>query len=167
LPFRSKQQGTETVHTTDQELLNIAVTAKVSLAREAWRVVWRALSAAVPESWRMLRAGWRLIGRVTRALGRPFARHAWLLWLMWFLCAGLIATGLYYLPPWAQGWSLWTWSLQRPESWADYLAPDHLALILLGPPALLSLVWLAFIVVTLLGGAVLGALRGVWKSFFR
>lgn len=167
LPFRSQQHGVVTIMTADQDVLTIPVTARVSLTREMWRVIWRAISAAVPESWRCARVAWRLTRSVGRAFSKPFVAHPLLVWALWLVFSAALAVGFYYLPPWAEGLSFWGWTLARPETPESYLHPDYLVPILAGPPAVLSALWLAVSLIAPLLGAVWGALRGAFKSFFR
>jgi hypothetical protein len=70
--------------------------------------------------------------------------------------------GLYYLPPFLEGLSAFGLVLRRPQVWADYVAP-----MLLGPPFLVSAGWLVTVFLVLVIATVAGAVRGVWKSFFR
>ncbi len=58
LPFRSEQRGVITIKAEGQESIEVPVTARVSLTREMWRLTWRALAAAFPESLRTMRAAW-------------------------------------------------------------------------------------------------------------
>lgn len=162
LPFRSRQRGLVAVEPEGHDPVRIPVTAQVSLFREGWRILRRAVGAAVPESWRMCRAAWHLIVRIWGAFRRPFVAHPWLVWILWVVLGTAIGAGLYYLPPWAQGLLVAGWPLQRPERWADYVP-----WVVLGAPLLLAALWLAFATLTLVGSLVVGALRGAWNSFFR
>ena len=170
LPFRRQQQSVVTVRTGDQDEIPIPVSAQVSLAREIWRIIRRALLAALPESWRTVAAGWRMVGGVARAVGRPLAAHGWLLWLLWVVVGAGLSVGPRFLPTeWVQRFDIAGYPLlqrpdllQQPELWADYVLPAAL-----GPPVLFSAVWLTFVIVVVVGGALLGALRGAWRSFFR
>ena len=161
LPLRSEQQGVITIRTDDQDPIEVPVSAHVSLAREIWRITRRAITAAFPESWRTVRSGWRTIGRIAQAIGTPLERHAWLLWVLWIVLGAAIGVGLYYLPPTLR-LDIAGISLQRPVSWMDYVVP-----VVLAPPLIASALWLGFILLTLVGGAIFGALRGAWRSFFR
>ncbi len=162
LPFRSQQRGEVTIETPGQGPIVIPVTAQVSLTREAWRVVRRALQGAIPEAWHSARAAWRRIARRARRIHRPFAATPWLVWIVWLALAAGIGAGLYYLPPSLEGLSVLGFVLRRPQTWKDYVAP-----VVLGPPFLVSALWLAFVLVALLVATTAGAIRGVWKSFFR
>jgi len=162
LPFRSRQRGEVIIEAPDQEPIVIPVTAQVSLTREVWRLIRRALRGAVPEAWRGARAAWRLIARLARGIHRPFAAAPWLLWITRLALAAVIGAGLYYLPPSAAGLSVFGIVLQRPQAWRDYVAP-----MVLGPPLLVSAVWLAAVMVVLLIATIAGAVRGAWRSFFR
>ena len=51
------------------------------------------------------------------------------------------------------------------DAWHDYALMGILAI--LGPPFIVSALWLSFVVAILLGGALWGAVRGAWRSFFR
>jgi len=134
LPLRRKQRGLITIQPAGLDAIEVPVTARVSLTREIWRLTWRAVSAAVPESWRTLRANWRMIARVTRAIKAE--------------AAALPVIGQYLQMP--------------PLLWTDYVSP-----VLLGPPLIVSVLWLAFLTASLLGGAIYGGLCGAWKSFFK
>jgi serine/threonine protein kinase len=164
LPFRKQQRGDVRVEAPGLDPIDIPVTAQVSLRREAWRLLWRAVSASIPESWRTLKAGGRLIGRVTRAIGRPFVLHTWLIWAVWFVLGTAIGAGLYYLPQevWPENLMLLGLALPRPDTILNIALYS-----VLGLPTLFALCWTAFVVVSIVGGAVLGAVRGAWKSFFR
>ncbi len=163
LPLRRKQQGLITIQSAGLDAIEVPVTARVSLTREIWRLTWRAVSAAVPESWRMLRTSWRMIARVTRVIKRPFIAHRWLFWLTWALMSIAIGAGLYYLPVEAAALPVIGQYLQMPPlPWTDYVSP-----VLLGPPLIVSILWLAFLTASLLGGAIYGGLCGAWKSFVK
>ncbi|MHB1293975.1 MAG: serine/threonine-protein kinase [Anaerolineae bacterium] len=167
LPFRSQQRATVTVTTSDGDAVVFPVIAQVSLTREAWRIVRRAIGAALPESWRAFVAGWRLVNRTAQSIRAPFVAHPWLLWLAWLLAGAAIAAALFYLPSnWMQWLLVAGQPLQLPLFRVENIAP--LAIIMaLGPPVIVSILWLAFLLLVLLGGPVLGAVRGAWKSFFR
>ncbi len=162
LPFRSEQRGTLTIRTPDHEPLEVPVTAHVSLAREMWRVVRRAIGAAFPESLRAFLAAWRMVARVRRTITKPFQGRPWLFWLGYALLGTLLGLGLYYLPPWAEGAHILGYVLSHPATPEGYMAP-----VVLGPPFLVSLLWLSFLVISLAGSAVVGACRGAFRSFFR
>jgi serine/threonine protein kinase len=162
LPFRSRQHAEVTIAVGDQDPIAIPVTAQVSLTREVWRLIRRGLRGAVPEAWRGAAAAWRLIARVARGIHRPFAAAPWLVWIAWLALAAGIGAGLYYLPPSLEGLSAFGLVLQRPQVWSDYVAP-----MLLGPPFLVSAIWLAAVLLLLVAATAVGAVRGVWKSFFR
>ena len=81
---------------------------------------------------------------------------------VWLALAAAIGAGLYYLPPFLEGLSAFGLVLRRPQVWADYVAP-----MLLGPPFLVSAGWLVTVFLVLVIATVAGAVRGVWKSFFR
>jgi serine/threonine protein kinase len=169
LPFRSEQRGVITVKVEGQDTIEVPVTARVSLTREMWRLTWRAISAALPESWRTFRSGWRTVARTTNSISAPFVRHSWLLWLVWLLMGLAIAGAIYLLPPERVAQVLPQLTPQLPEIWpegAEIVARYGLPAIL-GPPFIVSVVWLVFVLVMLVGGAVWGALLGAWKSFFK
>jgi serine/threonine protein kinase len=171
LPFRQRQEGTVTIAAADQADLTIPVTAQVSLSREVWRIIRRAILAAIPEGGRVAAVGWRLLSRVASAVGGFLASHSWLIWLLWVLLGAGLSAGLHLMPAfWAQalGQFLGVAFPQRPDLWvAPELWGAYLFPVLLGPPLIFSAWWLAFLVVVVIGGAVFGALRGAWKSFFR
>ena len=163
LPFRAEQRGVVTIKVDGQDSIEVPVTARVSLTREMWRLTLRALGAAFPESWRTVRAAWRTVGRVRQAIATPFARHGWLLWLAWFALGLLLGVGL---PRYVDlsAYSGLVVELGDPtlNEWAN-----RTLLAAVGPPFLVSSVWITFLLVMLLGGSVWGALRGAWKSFYK
>ena len=161
LPLRSKQQAVVTVRTANHPPVEIPVTAQVSLLHEFGRLIRRALSAAVPQSWQTVKAGWQLVGRVGRGVGGPFVAHQWLVWFAWIILGAAIGAGLYFMPAGVSVHLAAGYALQAPTAWSDYVLP-----VLVGPPLIVSLIWLAFIVVVVFGGALAGALWGAWKSFF-
>jgi serine/threonine protein kinase len=162
LPFRSEQRGTLTIKVEGQDTIEVPVTARVSLTREMWRLTWRAISASVPESWRTFRAGWRTVARTTNTISSPFSRHPWLLWIVWLLMGAGIAGALYLLPP-----DIVTRFMPGPVPEGAEIVARYVLPAILGPPFIVSVVWLAFVLVMLVGGAVWGALRGAWRSFFK
>lgn len=168
LPFRSQQQGHITIRAEEQSL-DVPVTAQVSLWREVWRLIRRAILAAVPESWRMFVSALRMVRRVTRSVRQPFAQRPWILWLVWFLLSAGVGLTIYFAhqaaiwPEWLIG--LRTFILDRlPEP----LDIGRAALVaVLGPPGFFLFLWLLFALLAPLLAAVWGALRGAYKSFFR
>ena len=163
LPFRSQQRGVVAVEAEGLDPIDIPVTAQVSLVREAWRLARRAVAAAAPESWRTMVAGWRIVGRVASAIGRPFAGRRWLLWVVWLVLGVAIGAGAWRFPSQARtvaqalvGVALDAW-------------PDHglvASFVILGPPFIVSALWLSFLVIVLVGGGFFGAVKGAWRSFF-
>ncbi|MHB0855991.1 MAG: serine/threonine-protein kinase [Anaerolineae bacterium] len=167
LPFRSQQRATVTVETMDGDTVLFPVVAQVSLMREIWRIFRRAIGAAVPESWRTFVAGWRLVNRVAQSLRAPFVARPWLLWLVWILAGAALGAGLYYLPAeWTQGLLIAGQPLELPLFRVENIAP-LIIILALGPPLIVSVLWLVFLLSVLVGGPIFGALRGAWKSFFR
>jgi len=162
LPFRSQQRGIVQVRADGQDPLEITVTARVSLLREAWRLLTRATSASIPESWRTLKRAWLWTAQAAATVSQPFCRHPWLLAALWLALAAGLTAGLYFAPDGFYGIPAVAEYLQRPGVWADYIWPA-----LIGPPLLLSLLWLAIWVAVTLGSATWGALRGAFRSFFR
>ena len=74
----------------------------------------------------------------------------------------LLSAGLYLLP---DGYTLQTGAgrvLSAPTVWHHYIAPA-----LLGPPVIASLLWLAHIVCSVIGRALVAAIVGGLKSFSR
>ncbi len=168
LPFRSKQRGAISIQAEDQAY-EVPVTAQVSLWREVWRLIRRAIIAAVPESWRMFMSAFRMVRRVTGAVRQPFAQHPWILWLVWFLLSAGLGLSIYF----AHADAMWpSWLLGLRTLILDQL-PEPLdigraaLLAVLGPPGFFLLLWLAFAIAAPLLAAILGALRGAFKSFFR
>ena len=162
LPFRAQQRGVVSIAEDGRDPLEIIVTARVSLLREAWRIIWRALSAAVPESWRSLSTTWGAIVGAAAAVSHVLATRAWILALVWLAMGIGIGLGLYFLPSDLASLGSLAELLQRPVVWGDYVTP-----VILGPPLLLSALWLAFVVLASVGSAVFGATRGAWRSFFQ
>jgi len=161
LPFRAKQQGTVTVSANGHAPLEIPVSAQVSLAREVWRLIRRAVRAAWPESGRAIKDTWRNLAHVAGTVGRPMARYNWIPWLLWLLAGAAVGAGLYYMPDWGAS-LLQAQGISRPQYWFEYAIP-----IILGPPFALSALWLVIVFILLVLSALFGALRGAWKSFFR
>jgi len=168
LPFRSKQQGAISIR-GEEQLLDVPVIAQVSLWREVWRLVRRAILAAVPESWRLFLGALRMVRRVTSAVRQPFATHPWILWLVWFLLSAGVGMTI-YLAHQSAVWPAWLLALRTfildwlPEP----LDIGRAALIaVLGPPAFFLFLWLLFALIAPILAAALGALRGAFKSFFR
>lgn len=161
LPFRSLQEGRVVVSVGEgRPPLEISVRARVSLWREAARILWRALSAAAPQSWRCLRRVWRFHTRVYSRVQRPFAQHPWLFWLAWFLSSAAVGAALHLFPARAAG---------LPEIGALLAAPggvvQTVARAILAPPLIVGTVWPAIVLLSLFLGALWGALVGAWKSF--
>ncbi|MFH1084472.1 MAG: hypothetical protein V1772_01740 [Chloroflexota bacterium] len=161
LPFRSQQRGVVTIASSDQPPIEVPVTARVSLGREVWRLVRKALSAALPESWAMVGDAWGLMADATRAINRTLARHGWLVWLIWALLGAAMGAGLYLWPP-GLVVPLGDLALTAPQAWMDYVLP-----VLVGPPVFALGLWLFALALSLVGGAIGGFLRGVYKSLVR
>jgi len=164
LPFRSQQRGVVEVKVEGLDPLEIPVTAQVSLAREAWRLTRRATAAALRQSWRTLVARWQIISRVGLALGRPFVAHRWLLWAVWLILGVAIGAGAWRFPSEARTVAQALVGVAL-DVWPHYAMAVVFAL--LGPPFLVSALWLSFVAAMLAGGALVGAVRGAWRSFFR
>lgn len=160
LPFRSLQKEIVTLHVEGQAPIQVPVLARVSLARETWRVLGRAASAALPVSWRTVQAVWRFWGRATRWLGRPLVAHPWLIWLLWAVLSAGLGAVTYFQPVFRE--AILARLVLRPEVWSDYVIP-----VIIAPPLTLASAYLALLLSSLLGGAAWGALKGAWKSFFR
>ena len=160
LPLRSKQRGQVIVQSDGHDPIEIPVTAQISLVREIWRIIRRAVGAALPESWHTVRRGWRIVSRGADVLGSPFLGRPWLLPLAWLLVGVAIGAGLYFSP--YEALTLGKYTYAKPVLWFDYVLP-----VLLGPPLIISIGWLAFLLIMLVGGALFGAAKGAWKSFYR
>jgi len=160
LPFRSQQQANITLALDDGSRIDVPLVAHVSLWREAWRLVQRALSAALPEAWRCIGAVWRFWGRLTRAIGKPFVRHGWLVWALWLLLSAGLGTAAFFLPA-AREFVLLAVGLEGAET-AEWIV-GAIAV----PPLGLATVYLAAIILSLLGGGLFGAGRGGFRSLFR
>lgn len=165
LPFRSEQSAEVTVQPEGLDPVVIPVTATVSLWREAWRIFRRMLAGAMPGAWRTTVAWWRGLNRAGRAIGRPFARHDWLFWLLWLA----LSAGVFYLL------TLYPQALVTVLSaLGTALPPDPLSadlvrafVAILGPPTVAVALWLAALVLVTVAGLLFGGLRGAWRSFFR
>jgi hypothetical protein len=168
LPFRSKQLGSISIQAEDQ-VDEVPVTAQVSLWREVWRLIRRAIIAAVPEGWRMFMSAFRTVRRVTTALRKPFIQRPWILWLVWFLVSAGLGLSIYF----AHADAMWPSWLQGVRTLVLDQLPEPLEIgravlmAVLGPPGFCLLLWLIFALATPLVAAALGALRGAFKSFFR
>lgn len=161
LPLRQEQHGQVRITLPDQEPLTISVTVRVSILRELWRISWRALSSAIPEAYRT--TGGLLSGyeRIRSTLARPFVRWPWLHLLWYLVLAALIVTGLYYLPADRQLVTHWV-SLAHPEAWYGYILPA-----LLGPLLIAAAVVIVPWLLLLVGGLLVGFIKGAWRSFVR
>jgi len=164
LPFRSQQRGLVTVEAEGLDPLEIPVTAQVSLVREGWRLTRRATAAALREAWRTLAAGWRVIGRVGSAIGRPLKAYDWLLWVIWLVLGLAIGVGAWRFPSTARA-ATQALAVAALEGWPDLALAALLGVV--GPPFIASVLWLSFLVIVLVGGALWGAIRGAWRSFYR
>lgn len=161
LPFRSQQEGTVAVSIGEGDpAVEIRVRARVSLTREAARILWRAVSAAAPESWRRLRAAWAFHTRVFRRVERPISQHPWLFWLCWFLLSGALGAALYL---WPQQLAALPWV--GPLLSAPSGIPEIVPKAILGPPLVLGILWPGAVLVSLLVAALVGAVVGGWRSF--
>ncbi|MHB1357488.1 MAG: serine/threonine-protein kinase [Anaerolineae bacterium] len=161
LPLRKAQSGNIKITLADQEPIIIPLRLQVSIVREVWRLTRRALAAAIPEAWRLASAGWLIYRRTMRFLLRPFKRFPWLVTVLWVLLSTGTWAVLYLLPdglvirlPWL--------ALTHPSTWQQYVLP-----VALGPPVVLLVIWATFLVFIIAGGALIGAIRGAWKSFTR
>lgn len=175
LPLRRQQQGTVTLAVEETEgagdalasvsPVQVQVLARVSVVREVLRILWRAVSTAAPTAWHDMQAAGRWSAGLTRGLTRPFRRHVWLIWLLWAALSVAAGVGLHYgggllsAARWIGPWATLVLTLEPPLGMA-------LAAIL-GPPALLLLVWLLTIAIAVLGSGLWGAIRGAWRSFAR
>jgi serine/threonine protein kinase len=168
LPFRSQQQGVVSIQAEGQAY-QVPVTAQVSLWREIWRLIRRAIIAAAPESWRMFVSALRMVRRVTKAISRPFVRHPWLFWLLWFLLSTGLGLTVYlsYQPALWPDWLLGIRSLIHARLPETLEIQRTVLLAALGPPGSALLLWLGFAIAVPLLAATIGALRGAFKSFFR
>lgn len=163
LPFRHRQHGTVHIASEGLPALDVSVVARVSLAREAWRIIWRALSSALPEAGRSAKAAWILNTGIVSGAARPFVRHPWLLSALWFLLATSAGVGLFF-----GGGVLPTLPLVGPYAALLY-APLDWGLLLLAaallPPTIILAAWLLFLLASLLLSTLWGTLKGAWKSF--
>ena len=161
LPFRAEQSGTISVADLEgQSLVSIHVKAHVSLVREMGRILWRALSAAGPLSWRYVKRTWGAHSTAFARVSRPFRKQPWLIWLLWLLVSA--ATGI--LLTFATDSAPLPWSGISPASqeWVQIV----MGAILL-PPLLLLILWPAVVVASVCIAGVAGALVGAFRSFVR
>lgn len=163
LPFRSEQSGT--VFVTDdhgQPLAAIPVRAHVSLAREIWRLVWRALAAAGPMGWKYASVIWRAHATFYRRVVTPFRHQPWLAWLLWLLVGTAVGLSLFTFPAEAPLLPVIGPALHTGGDLAQILLR---AVIL--PPLLLFTLWPAIVALSLAVAAVAGAAVGAYRSFAR
>jgi serine/threonine protein kinase len=165
LPLRRQQRGIVTVAGPDANEAQIAVLARVSIWREVLRLIWRAVAAALPAAWRRGVAAWRLSARLTQGIARPFVRHPWLFWLLWALLSGGLAVGLYYGRD-LMAQILWVGPQLNAMLNANLL-PRIALTAALAPPLLLLSLLLLFLVMSLAGSTLYGAIEGAWSSFAR
>ncbi|MCE5257667.1 MAG: protein kinase [Chloroflexi bacterium] len=161
LPLRKQQSVYVTLQTLDQESVVIPVTLQVSVWREVLRVLAKALAAALPEAFRLVKSNLRFLRRTVTKLERPFKRWPWLRIVLWAVLGAATGLGLYYLPadislrlPWL--------TIAHPQNWQGYVLP-----VVLGPPLLLLGLYLITWALLFVSGALIGAVRGAWKSFTR
>jgi len=109
-------------------------------------------------------AGWRIVGRVASAIGRPFAGRGWLLWVVWPGLGAAIGAGALRFPAQARTVAQALVGIAL-DAWPDYGLVA--SFVILGPPFIVSALWLSFLVTVLIGGGLFGAVKGAWKSFFR
>ena len=143
----------------------IPVTASVSLWREAWRIFQRVLAGALPGAWRTTVAWWRWLNRIGRAIGRPFARHDWLFWLLWLVLSGAAFYLLTIYPQALATVLAYLGTALPPDEVSVHLVRAFVAI--LGPPTLAVGLWLIALLVVTGAGLLIGGLRGAWRSFFR
>jgi serine/threonine protein kinase len=163
LPFRSEQSGT--VFVADEHgrpLASIPVKAHVSLTREMWRLVWRALAAAGPMSWKTASSVWRAHAGFHRRVTTPFVRQPWLAWLLWLLVGAAVGIALH------------TFAGEAPllpiigpalRTGGDLVQIIIRAVIL--PPLLLCTLWPSVVLLSLIVAALAGAAVGAYRSFSR
>jgi serine/threonine protein kinase len=174
LPLRRQQQGTvtlvcETEGATDSTAaagpVQVSILARVSVWREVLRILWRAFSTAVPTAWRGIVAAGRWGASMSQKLVRPFRRSPWLFWLLWAALSVGAGVGLHY----GRDLLLANSTLDKLVGPViGFMPPLGMALAaVLGPPALLIALWLIVIVAVVLASGVLGAIKGVWRSFAR
>jgi len=163
LPFRAEQRGVITVTGQDgATLVNIPVRAHVSLWREGWRIIWRGLAAAGPQSWQYLRSTWQAHVAFYRRITAPFLKQPWLTWVLWFLVSTAMGILLYTFPGEAAQMPLLGPALATQ---GDIVRIVLRAVIL--PPLLVCTLWPALVVASLLGAGLCGAAVGAYRSFAR
>jgi len=163
LPFRAEQRGVITVTGQDgATLVNIPVRAHVSLWREGWRIIWRGLAAAGPQSWQYLRRTWQAHVAFYRRITAPFLKQPWLTWVLWFLVSTAMGILLYTFPGEAAQMPLLGPALATQ---GDIVRIVLRAVIL--PPLLVCTLWPALVVASLLGAGLCGAAVGAYRSFAR
>jgi len=162
LPLRSEQRGIITISANGQDPLLVPVSAKVSLSREFLRLTWRALSAAIPESWRTVRNFFQHVAHVTQMISRPLVRHPILFWLIWAILGAGVGGVLYYLEPFIDSFQILGYTVLMPKLWTEYVPPA-----VLGPPALVMSLWMIYVGLGLFFSSFWGFVRGAFKSFSR
>jgi hypothetical protein len=134
----------------------------VSIPREVWRLVWRALAAAGPTSWKYASVVWGAHTGFYRRVTTPFRRQPWLAWLLWLMVGAAV------------GISLYTFSVEAPL--LPVIGPalhtgGNLAQIILRavilPPLLLFTLWPAVVALSLGVAGCVGAALGAYRSFSR
>jgi serine/threonine protein kinase len=161
LPFRSQQEGTVAISIGEGgPAVEIRVRARVSLMREAARILWRAVSAAAPESWRRVHHTWAFHVRLFRRVERPIARHPWLFWLAWLLLSGGLGAAMYYMAARLAGLPVIGVLLHAPNG-----IPEIVPRAILGPPLVIGALWPSIVILSLLVAALVGAAVGAWRSF--
>lgn len=164
LPFRKQQHAHLTITSNGRQPVEVPVTASVSLFAEAWRILRRTLGAMIPESWRWAAAGWKLLAQAVGAVRKPFLKRRWLTWILWALVGAGIGVGLHYLPGWAQGLNLLGYRLARLDQIPADI-PRYFLPVILGPPLLYLALLSLGLVILVFGGLLLGAIRGMIRSF--
>ncbi|MGC9359914.1 MAG: hypothetical protein ACP5G7_05975, partial [Anaerolineae bacterium] len=87
-----------------------------------------------------------------------------LLWVVWALASVAVGAGLYYLPAWLQGVNLPGYTLVRLNDMpAD--VPRLILPVILGPPVIYLALLITSLAVLVVGGALVGAMRGMVLSF--
>ncbi len=161
LPFRSQQEGAVAVSIgEDTPAVEIRVRARVSLLREAGRILWRAVSAAAPESWRRVRRVWAFYARVSGRVARPLARYPWVFWLIWLLLSGGLGAAMYLWPT-----RLAALPLVGPLLTIQHGIPEIVPRAVLGPPLVVGVLWPTIVFLSLTVAALVGAVVGAWRSF--
>ncbi len=148
LPLFGHHQGTVEIRAGRAARVSIPVTVQVSLPRELWRLAVRAWRGALPGAAFGFRSSTRRLVRLARRLGTWGWRHPRA------LVYSHLALGL--------GGCLFWWLATQARDAASYVLIG-----LLGPLAVAAVAGVIVVVIILSIGTAAGALKGVWRTFWK